>query len=154
MPRIYEKPVLVGPESIDALGHVNNREYLRWMEEVALEHSAAQGWPTERYLATGCAWVAAEHRIEYLRPAFAGDSLMVTTWVESLAGADSVRRYVISRGRKAVARGQTRWTFANLANGRATPVPDAVAQAFDCVAESDPELQALGLARRRGLNPV
>lgn len=150
MPRLYEKPVLVGPESIDALGHVNNREYLRWMEEAALEHSAAQGWSTERYLAAGGAWVAAEHRIEYLRPAFAGESLVVCTWVESLTGSDSLRRYVISRGRKPVARGETRWTFVNLASGRAIAVPEEVAHAFERVPEADPELVAAGLARRRG----
>ena len=37
------------PESIDALGHVNNQEYVRWMQEVAIAHSEAQGWPLERY---------------------------------------------------------------------------------------------------------
>ena len=56
---IFAVPESFGPESIDAVGHVNNREYLRWMEEIAVEHSAAQGWPMERYFAGGNAWVAA-----------------------------------------------------------------------------------------------
>ncbi|MFN7778573.1 MAG: acyl-CoA thioesterase [Betaproteobacteria bacterium] len=50
MPRIFEYPVAVGPESIDILGHANNREYLRWMEEAAIAHSTARGWPMERYV--------------------------------------------------------------------------------------------------------
>ena len=52
---IYEKKIVVTEASIDILGHVNNREYLRWMEEVAIEHSAALGWPQERYMAAGLA---------------------------------------------------------------------------------------------------
>ena len=66
---IYEKKIVVTEASIDILGHVNNREYLRWMEEVAIEHSAALGWPQERYMAEQHVWVAREHWIEYLRPA-------------------------------------------------------------------------------------
>ena len=84
MPRIYHKPLVVGPESIDAVGHVNNREYLRWMEEVAVEHSNAQGWPMERYFADQTAWFAASHFVEYLRPAHAGDSLDIYTWITPL----------------------------------------------------------------------
>jgi len=69
MPRIYHKPMVVGPESIDAVGHVNNREYLRWMEEVAVEHSNAQGWPMERYFADQTAWFEGRPmRITYLGP--------------------------------------------------------------------------------------
>ena len=147
MPRIHEKTVTVGDESIDVLGHVNNREYLRWMEEVALEHTALQGWPTERYLADGHAWVAASHFIEFLRPAFAGERLVLHTWVESLAGARSIRRYAVMRERKLLARGETSWTFVNLAAGRAIPIPPPVAAAFELVPASDPELVVRGLAR-------
>jgi acyl-CoA thioester hydrolase len=74
VPRFFHKSLTIGPESIDAVGHVNNREYLRWMEEIAVEHSAAQGWPMERYYADRMAWVAASHFIEYLRPALLGEA--------------------------------------------------------------------------------
>ena len=83
---IYEKKIVVTEASIDILGHVNNREYLRWMEEVAIEHSAALGWPQERYMAEQHVWVAREHWIEYLRPALLGDHLSVYTWLQETAG--------------------------------------------------------------------
>ncbi len=49
MPAIYEHSVSIAPEAIDRLGHVNNLVYLSWMIKAALAHSAAQGWPTDRY---------------------------------------------------------------------------------------------------------
>jgi acyl-CoA thioester hydrolase len=153
MPRIYHQSLLVGPESIDAVGHVNNREYLRWMEEVAVEHSAAQGWPMERYFAAGTAWFAATHFIEYLRPARAGETLDVYTWICGWDGAKCLRRYAVTRERKLVARGETRWAFVDLATGRACPVPDAVLQAFSAVPDDDGELRALNLARRERRAP-
>jgi acyl-CoA thioester hydrolase len=157
MPRIHAKHIFVGVESIDALGHVNNREYLRWMEEAALEHTAAQGWPTERYLAQGQAWVAGSHQLEYLRPAREGEALVLHTWVEGLAGSQSRRRYAVLRGRdgKLLARGQTQWVYVDLASGRAIPIPPEVAGAFEPVPEGDEALIALGLARRaRPTRPV
>lgn len=151
MPRIFHTALVVGPESIDAVGHVNNREYLRWMEDIAVEHSAAQGWPMERYFRGGNAWVAASHFLEYLRPAFAGDTIDVYTWIATWARRSSVRRYAVMRNRKLLARGETCWTFVELASGRACDLPAAVADAFDVVADGDAELRALGLAvRERG----
>jgi hypothetical protein len=47
-----------------------------------------------------------------------------------------------------VARGETLWTFVDLATGRARPVPDVVLQAFSAVPDDDEELRALNLARR------
>ena len=148
MPRIFHKPLIVGPESIDAVGHVNNREYLRWMEEIAVEHSAAQGWPMERYFESGHAWVASTHFIEYLRPAFDGDALDLYTWIATWDRRTSVRRYAMTRQRKLVARGETCWTFVELATGRACDLPGSVTAAFVVVPDVDDELRALGLARR------
>jgi acyl-CoA thioester hydrolase len=146
--RIFHKPLTVGDASIDALGHVNNREYLRWMEEVALEHSAVRGWPMQRYLAAGMAWVAATHFIEYLRPALAGEPIDVYTWIVRWGERDCVRRYAVLRQRKLLARGETLWTFVDLASGRARPIPPEVLGAYVAVGEDDEELRALGLVRR------
>ena len=78
---VYRYDITVGPESIDLLGHVNNREYLRWMEEAATAHAASLGWSFENLKAIGRAWVAREHWIEYLMPAFEGERLELFTWV-------------------------------------------------------------------------
>lgn len=150
MPAVFRHAVVVGPESIDVLNHANNREYLRWMEEAAVAHSDARGWPTARYLALGASWVAATHRLDYLRPALLGDRLHVWTWIAELDATISRRRYVVARAAdgKALALGYTRWAFVDLASGRATPVPAAVADSFIVVPDADPQLAALGPARR------
>jgi acyl-CoA thioester hydrolase len=152
MPRIHQRSLTVTTESIDAVGHVNNREYLRWMEDIAVEHSAAQGWPMERYFADGNAWVASTHFIEYLRPAFAGDRLDIYTWIGAWDRRTSVRRYAVTRHRKLVARGETCWTFVELASGRARDLPAEVTAAFFVVPDDDPELKSLGLGRRERAN--
>lgn len=148
MPRIFHQSLIVGPDSIDAVGHVNNREYLRWMEDIAVEHSAARGWPMQRYFNAGTAWVASTHYLEYLRPAFAGDALDVYTWIAAWERRSCLRRYAVTRGRKLLARGETWWTFVELASGRAIDLPDDVTAAFEVVDRDDQELKHLGLAPR------
>jgi len=150
LPAIFRHPVVVGAESIDALNHVNNREFLRWMEEAAVRHSDARGWTTERYLASGASWVASQHRIDYLRPAFLGETLSVWTWIAEIAPRTSRRRYLVTRDSdgKAVALGQTVWAYIDLASGRGVPVPAAVAASFEEVGDDDPRLDAIGPARR------
>ena len=78
---VYTRRFPVPADAIDVNGHVNNLAYVAWMQEIAIEHSAAAGWPLERYQAIGAAWVVRSHFVEYLRPLFLGEPLAVHTWV-------------------------------------------------------------------------
>lgn len=80
---------------MDALGHVNNAVYLHYLEQAAIEHSAALGFTIERLAALGGVFIARRHEIDYLRPATAGDTLQVVTWAAEMKGAQAVRDYEI-----------------------------------------------------------
>jgi acyl-CoA thioester hydrolase len=145
MPRVYSHHFLVPDDAIDVNRHVNNLAYLRWMQDVATAHSVAQGWPLERYLATGAGWFVRSHYIEYLRPAFAGDELAVHTWVSGITPRSSPRRYRFVRAAdgESVATAETLWVFVNFASGRPVRIPDEVAVSFPVVPDDDPELAAV-----------
>src|SRR3954465_5338046 len=85
------------PAAIDANGHANNVEFVRWMQEAAVAHAEAAGGTAAAMAALGAAWVVRSHRIEYLRPAFAGDRLAVVTWVADFRRAFSLRKYEFVR---------------------------------------------------------
>lgn len=74
---VFSMPVVVGESSIDLLGHVNNREYMRWMEAAATAHAASLGWSFDALRSAGRVWVVRQHWIEYLRSARLGDELVV-----------------------------------------------------------------------------
>ena len=46
MPRILIHHLDVPEDVIDTNRHVNNLAYVRWMQEVAIMHSTARGWPS------------------------------------------------------------------------------------------------------------
>jgi len=145
MPRIFRQELTVTDEAIDAFGHVNNQRYIAWMQKVATAHSAANGWPMERYLAIGAAWVVRSHFIEYLRPAFPGDRIEIFTWAGSLELREVSRRYVFRRAdnNRHLARAETKWVYVDLKSGHPKRVPEELLASFEAVPEDDPELKAL-----------
>ena len=134
-PRIYLKRFVVPPDAMDRQGHVNNLAYVAWMQDVAIEHSAAAGWPMERYLALGAGWVVRSHFVEYLRPVVAGQRVAIYTWVPEFTQRSTPRRYFFVRedDRQLVARAETRWVFVDLTSGRRRPLPDELLAAFESV---------------------
>ncbi len=156
MPRIHIKQLRAGEDAIDVHGHVNNQEYLRWMEEAAIEHSSAQGWPMERYLDSGGSWYVRSHFIEYLRPAQLGDEIAVCTWVAAMTERESPRRTLFLRNasrRQILARAETQYTFVDIRRGRAMAIPDEVRSAFEIVEAEDEALREAGWLPDAGLLP-
>lgn len=152
MPEIYTTAIAVAPDAIDENRHVNNTAYLRWMQDVAVEHSSAQGWPMRRYFEAGSTWVVRSHFVEYLRPAFEGDHLRLGTWVADMEERRSTRRYLFWRdgdGRP-VARAETVWVFVDLKTGRPRPIPDELRADFVVVEHPDRRLERLGVRTAAG----
>ena len=145
--RIFTKRFTVPAGAIDVQGHVSNLAYVGWMQDVAIEHSAAVGWPMRRYLELGAGWVVRSHFIEYLRPAFADEPLGVHTWVPRFDQRTTPRRYLFVRetDRAVLARAETIWVFVDLATGRRRPIPSELLESFDPVAEDAEVRAALGL---------
>jgi acyl-CoA thioester hydrolase len=140
MYRIFRQDIAVPDEAIDAFGHVNNQRYIAWMQEVATAHSAVNGWPMERYLQTGAAWVVRSHFIEYLRPAFAGDQVEIFTWAASLALREVTRKYAFRRVDQLLARAETKWVYVDIKSGRPKRIPEELLASFEAVPDDDVEL--------------
>jgi acyl-CoA thioester hydrolase len=133
---VYEHSIEVGASAIDANGHVNNVEFVRWMQEAAIAHADERGC-TAATIAAGATWVVRSHQIEYLRPAFAGERITVLTWVADFRRAFSLRKYKFVRPADGavLARGETNWVFVDATTGRPKSVPEAIAAMFEIVAD-------------------
>ena len=68
----YSIHTKVLPEHIDDLGHVNNVQYLYWVQEVA--HAHWEELTKNLYEELGV-WVVRSHSITYKSPALLGDTL-------------------------------------------------------------------------------
>ncbi len=131
MAQTYVYKVEVAASAIDANGHANNVEFLRWMQDAATSHSDAVGCTTATR-AAGASWVVRSHHIEYLRPAFAGDGIEVRTWVANFRRVLSLRKYEFVRqgDGTVLARGETDWVFVDVLSGRPRSIPQEIQVLF------------------------
>ena len=133
MPAVYEHAHTVRPNEIDEQGHVGNVHYVNWMQAAAVAHSSAQGWTPDRYRESGATWVVRSHLIEYLRPAFEGEPVVVRTWVADFRKVTSLRKYHILRETDGalLATAETNWAFVSAGTGTPKRIPPELIAAFE-----------------------
>lgn len=124
---MYRREFTVPPEAIDKNGHVNNVEYVKWMQDLAIRHWYTVGGEDVNE-ENGATWVARSHHIEYLLPAFEGDRIEAVTWVNNMRRVRSMRKYAFRRldDNKLIARGETDWVFVDVQTGRPRSIPESV----------------------------
>jgi acyl-CoA thioester hydrolase len=119
----------VAEADIDRQGHVNNVAFVRYVQDVAVAHWRGVA-PAE--VQTAFTWVVRRHEIEYLRPAFAGEELLLRTWVGEPSGATWERFTEVLRAGedKPLVTARTVWVLLDAATGRPRRVDSALVARF------------------------
>ena len=134
---IYQYSFTVPDKVVDENGHVNNVEYVRWMQEAATQHAEAAGC-LQATKAAGASWIVRSHQIEYLRPMFAGDEVCILTWVANFRKVRSLRKYKFIRSvdDAVLAQGATDWVLIDTQSKRPRPISEEVKGALVLVPET------------------
>lgn len=127
---VFRTEIVAAEADTDELGHVSNVAQVRFIQDVARAASSAHGWDLDAYKELGAFFVVRRHEIEYLRQAFAGETLQVTTWVSSWKGASSWRETRITRGEDLVVRARTLWALFDLSTQRPRRIPAGMKERF------------------------
>ena len=77
---------------LDALQHVNNSNYVSYLEQAALDVASAAGWSFTDQIAIGGCFRPVSHDLEYLDAALYGERLDITTWPTKVT-ADGLERH-------------------------------------------------------------
>ena len=125
----FEQTLTVTPAHLDELHHVNNVQYLQWVQDIAGAHwqYLIQDNPTEFGL-----WVVRSHHIEYKRQAKLGDRLRVVTHVEVTEGFLSERRvrFYLGESNTLVAQCSTQWCYLDPKTQKLLRIPPEVLEIF------------------------
>jgi acyl-CoA thioester hydrolase len=142
MAAIYPYHHVVQDDEVEPDGYVSCLTYLLWTRSAALAHSAEHGWGEQCYLDLGIAWVVRSHSIQYFRPAFTGEEVVVETWVSNFGKTKSLRKYRISRPAddKLLVTAETNWALIDIAKRRPFRIPSELKEAFPIVTESEEPL--------------
>ncbi|MFD0862279.1 acyl-CoA thioesterase [Sungkyunkwania multivorans] len=127
MPKQFEQELIVEKESIDDLQHVNNVQYLQWVQDIAKAHweSAATKEMLEKYV-----WVVLNHYIEYKGQAFLDDELTIKTFVEKSSGVTSTRIVEIFKDGALITKATTNWCLLDASTKRPTRITEELIEIF------------------------
>lgn len=124
----YSMTTEVLPEHIDALGHVNNVQYLYWVQDAAHNHWEALIQNIDKPLGF---WVVRSHSITYKQAALEGDKLTLKTYVKQSRGVLSERIVeIFNAEQKLLAVCSTQWCYINPINQKPEMIPNTVLELF------------------------
>ena len=127
--QVYEHPIIVHTEDIDAMNHVNNVVYVQWVQDAASAHWVRLAPPD---VLSKYNWVVLRHEIDYRNAALLNDHLVAKTWVEHYEGVKSTRIVKIYRPRdsKLLVEAKTLWCLLHASNNRPARVGDDIRTLF------------------------
>lgn len=126
-------PIQVTSEHIDALGHVNNVVYVRWLEQCAWQHANSLGIQLSDYQELDRAMVVLRHEIDYLSSALPDEHLQLATWVTESDLRLRVRRQfqlVRVQDQMTLLRASTQYACVALSTGKACRMPGHFSSAY------------------------
>lgn len=108
----YTTELKVKSEHIDDLNHVNNIQYIIWVQDIAKMH-----WEkaTTKLIFDSYFWILIEHHIGYKKPAFLNDLVLVKTFIKKNSGVTSVRvvEFYNKETEVLLAKSETTWCLFN-----------------------------------------
>lgn len=120
--------IVVEPQHIDELGHVNNVVYCGWAQDVGVTHWRTRASPE---MLARWIWVASRLEIDFVRESHVGERLRVETWLGEPRGARFDRHVrIVGPDGSVRARVVTTWALLDAASRRPARVPPEVIAAF------------------------
>ncbi|MBW8010381.1 MAG: acyl-CoA thioesterase [Chloroflexi bacterium] len=132
MPLTHTRSFRVRHYECDAYGHLNNTNYLRYMQEAAFDASAAAGYDHAAYEKMGRIWLVRENEFEYLLPLRHGDTVEVKTWVHDFRRVRSRRVYEFRQAGSGqlAAQASTDWVFLDSTTQQPVKIPNELIKAY------------------------
>jgi len=115
MSLIFEKLIEVTEEHIDFNKHVNNVQYIKWVEEIAGEHWDFVKHKTEF---PNDIWMLLDHHIQYKKQVYLGDVVAVKTYPKPPEGIRQPRKVEFYCNNQLVVDSTTLWVFVDRDSGK------------------------------------
>lgn len=111
MSLIYQKQIQVTEDHIDQNNHVNNVQYVSWMEEIAGEH---WDFVKDRTPYPEDIWMLLDHHIQYKKQVYLGDTITVKTYPKAPEGIKQPRKVEFYCNDKLVVNSDTLWVLIDI----------------------------------------
>ncbi len=124
--KIFEIEKKVKQKHLDEFNHVNNVQYLYWVQEVAQAH-----WDKlneKKSIYHDGSWIVRSHKIEYKNFTNLNDKIIISTYVKNAEGFLSERIVTIKlkKSKKILIKCITKWCFVELNTLKLKKIPQKI----------------------------
>jgi acyl-CoA thioester hydrolase len=128
-PEIFEKSITVKASDLDELKHVNNVQYVQWIQDIAKEHWEKRA--SEEILNTYF-WVVIRHEIDYKQQAFLDDELIIQTFVGEHTHVTSQRlvNIINKETNKVLVKAKSTWCLMDYKNKKPVKISQEMVRVF------------------------
>lgn len=130
----FSSPFSVRPDDIDLFQHVHSSRYQDYLLAARFDQmERCYGISMQEFMDKGFGWFVSDFQIQYKAQLGLGDEFQVTTWIHGIRAATVTVDFEIQRTKpntQLCCRGQSKYVFIKLANGRPTRIPDWVIDAY------------------------
>ncbi|MDR2602399.1 MAG: acyl-CoA thioesterase [Spirochaetaceae bacterium] len=106
----------------DGYNHVNNANYLNYLEQARYEFLKDINFDYKSFVAEGCGLYIAKIEIEYKKPAFVDDEIVIESRPLKKGAVSGVIEQKITRGKEEIAFARVTWASVD-ASGRPAKLP-------------------------------
>jgi|SRR5690606_29817227 len=112
---IHEKEILITPEFIDSNNHVNNVQFVHWVEMMAAEH-----WDLLKHKSKYAqnVWFLVDHHIQYKKQVYLGEKLLLRTYPENPEGIRQPRKVEFYLNEELIVDSRTLWVMMTQKTGK------------------------------------
>jgi acyl-CoA thioester hydrolase len=115
-------------DDLDMMWHVNNANYLNYMDEAEKNALAKSGWSMLRLRKSNMRLYTQQQRIQYLHPAVLDDIVNVETWCSDFKQETALRHYEIRRLHDGMLliQAHSQWGVCDAETGDVKPIPEGL----------------------------
>ena len=128
--QIFETQIKVTNEDLDALNHVNNVRYVKWVNDIAERHWNKNA---SREITENHYWVLISHHIQYKNSALLNDIIYLKTYVVKYEGVTSTRIVEMfnAETNKLLVKSETIWCFMNSKTNKPSRISPEIVNLFN-----------------------
>jgi len=128
-PEIYEKHLIVQEKHLDEQKHVNNVQYVQWIQDVAEEHWEVRASEEQK---AKVIWVVVKHEISYKKEAFLDDPISLQTYVGDTTHVTSTRHVIIKNADtgKVLTEAKTIWCLLDAETKKPVKISEELKRVF------------------------
>ena len=126
---IFEKELIVKKQHLDNREHVNNVEYLQWVQDVAEAHWEARATQAQK---EQFYWVVVNHEISYKKEAKLNDEILLQTYISKTTHVTSLRHVIIKNKNTntVLAEAKTTWCLLDIKTKKPVKISEELKKIF------------------------